>query len=98
MAFEARDNSGVLFRNDRKEKDSHPNARGTALIDGVEYEVAAWTKRDRKGDTFQSLSFKRKDGEREQPAPKPRQQSLYDRDDPRTSQRQQRELDDEIPF
>lgn len=57
---EQRDNSGVLFRNDRKEKDSHPNATGTAMIDGIEYYVSAWTKDGQKGK-FQSLAFKRKD-------------------------------------
>lgn len=59
MAYQQRENSGTLFRNEKREKDSQPNARGTALIDGVEYEVSAWTKHGQKG-AFQSLSFKRK--------------------------------------
>lgn len=50
MAFEQKDNSGSLFRNDKKEKPSHPNARGRAKIGGVEYFVDAWTKeRERQG-------------------------------------------------
>lgn len=57
MAYEQRDNSGILFKNDKREKDSHPNARGTAMIGGVMYEVSAWTKEGKKGK-FQSLSFK----------------------------------------
>lgn len=65
MAYEQRDNSGTLFRNDKREKDTHPNATGTALIDGVLYEVSAWTK-DGRGGKFQSLSFKRKE-QRPQP-------------------------------
>lgn len=65
MAFEKRDNSGTLFRNDKREKDSHPHAQGTAIIDGVEYWVSAWTKDGAKGK-FQSLSFKRKEERREQ--------------------------------
>lgn len=60
MTFEAKNNSGVLFRNDKREKETHPNARGTALIDGVAYEISCWTKEGRNGK-FQSLSFKRKD-------------------------------------
>jgi hypothetical protein len=72
MAYEQRDNTGTIFRNDRREKDSQPNARGTALIEGVEYEISAWTKQGQKGP-FQSLSFKRK--EQRQPEAAPRSSS-----------------------
>jgi hypothetical protein len=61
MAYEQRDMSGSLFKNDKKEKDTHPNARGSCMIDGVEYWVDAWTKTDKNGKPWQSLSFKRKD-------------------------------------
>lgn len=60
MAFEQRDNSGSLFKNDKREKDSHPNAKGSAMIDGVEYWISSWTKEGKKGK-WQSLSFQRKD-------------------------------------
>lgn len=60
MAYEQRDNSGTLFRNERREKDNQPHATGTAVIDGVEYFVSAWTKEGQKGK-FQSLAFKRKE-------------------------------------
>jgi len=58
--YQPRDNSGVLFKNDRREQESHPHAKGTALIDGVEYWVSAWTKEGKNGK-FQSLSFQKKD-------------------------------------
>lgn len=57
MAYEQRDNSGTLFKNDKREKDTHPNATGKAMIGGVMYYVSAWTKDGAKGK-FQSLSFK----------------------------------------
>ena len=60
MAYEQRDNSGSLFKNDKREKDSHPNATGSAMIGGVEYWVSAWTKDGKKGK-WQSLAFKRKE-------------------------------------
>lgn len=96
MAYEPRDNTGSLFANDKREKDTHPNAKGTALIDGTEYWVSAWTKTDRNGNKWQSLSFQPKEQrqERQQPA---RQQS--NRDDPRTSYGGgMADLDDDVPF
>lgn len=61
MAYEQKDNSGSLFKNDRREKETHPNAKGSAMIDGVEYWVSAWTKEARDGSKYQSLSFQRKE-------------------------------------
>lgn len=61
MAYEQRDMNGSLFKNNKREKDTHPNAQGTAMIDGVEYYVSAWTKKDKNGNPWQSLAFKRKD-------------------------------------
>ena len=60
MAYQQKENSGSLFKNDRREKDTHPHATGTALIGGVEYWVSAWTKDGKKGK-WQSLSFKPKE-------------------------------------
>lgn len=83
MAYEQKDMSGTLFKNDRRDKDSHPHAKGTALIDGVEYWVSAWTKDGAKGK-FQSLSFQRKEQRQADPQP--------------AHSPEPRELDDEIPF
>lgn len=63
MAWEQRDMQGSLFKNDKREKDTHPNATGTCMIDGVEYYINSWTKEGKKGK-FQSLSFKRKQQQR----------------------------------
>ena len=61
MAYEQKDNSGSLFKNDKREKDTHAHARGSAMIDGVHYYVDAWTNTDKNGNKYQSLKFKRKD-------------------------------------
>lgn len=60
MSYEQKPNTGSLFKNDKKEKDTHPDRTGTALIDGVAYWVSAWTKEGKNGK-WQSLAFKKKD-------------------------------------
>jgi hypothetical protein len=57
MAYEQRDNSGSVFNNDRKEKDTHPDRTGKAMIGGVMYYVNGWIKETVKGK-YLSLSFK----------------------------------------
>ena len=95
MAYETKDNTGALFKNDKREKDTHAHARGTAMIDGVEYFIDAWTNQDRNGDRYQSLKFKRKDKQQGKPARQDRSTS-YDRDDPRTARG--RDDDEDLPF
>jgi len=66
MAYEQRNNSGTLGRNKNKEKESHPDHRGQAIVDGVEYWVSAWIKQNgTTGEKFFSLSFQPKDVQRE---------------------------------
>ena len=56
MAYEQRDMSGVLFKNDRKEKPNHPDYQGECKINGQTLRMAAWIKDGRKGK-FMSFSF-----------------------------------------
>lgn len=59
-----KDNSGALFKNDRKETENHPDFNGTALVNGVEMWVAAWVKTyEKRGERrkYFSLSFTPKD-------------------------------------
>jgi hypothetical protein len=66
MAYTHKENSGSLFKNEKREKDTHPHMTGTALIGGVEYWVSAWTKEGEKG-RWQSLAFKPKEQPQEPP-------------------------------
>ena len=86
-------NRGVLFKNDRKEKDTQPNMKGSINVEGVEYWVSAWTKEGQNGK-FISLSLTPK--EQTQTAEQVAQKAV-------PPQRQQaapvvQDLDDDIPF
>ena len=49
--------TGVLFKNDKRESETHPHAKGSAEINGVEYWVSAWTNTDKNGNKYQKLKF-----------------------------------------
>lgn len=70
MSYQHKDNSGSLFVNDKKKSPNHPDRTGSALIDGVEYYVSGWIKKDKNGTPFMSMAFKPKDegGSRKQEA------------------------------
>ena len=61
--FQQRDNSGSLFTNQRKVKDTHPDFNGSVMIGGVEYFVSGWKKVARTGKTFISMAFTPKEKE-----------------------------------
>ena len=87
MAYEMKDLTGSLWKNQKKATDRHPDRTGSALIDGVEYWVSGWIKESPKGEKWLSLAFKRKDAQK---------QSEPDRvpDSPAQST----DMSDEIPF
>lgn len=62
MSYEHKDNTGSLFKNDKRTKDTQAQAVGSAVIDGVAYWMDAWTN-EKNGAKYQSLKFRRKDNQ-----------------------------------
>ena len=56
--MEKRDNSGALFTNDKKMKDTHPDLNGKITINGKEFYISAWKKQTNQGKGYLSLSIK----------------------------------------
>lgn len=92
---ESRDNSGLLGINDRKEKDSHPDRKGSCVVGGVEYWVSGWDKENQYGP-FISLSFTRKD---EKPSHQKGTVPVTNRPAPqKTTSRPDESFTDDVPF
>jgi len=53
-------NRGAIFKNDRKEKETHPDLGGTINVEGKDFYINAWKKESKKGVPFYSLSVKEK--------------------------------------
>lgn len=52
---------GVLFKNTEKEKETQPDYRGDAQIDGVSYFMDAWINTAESGRKYMSVKFKAKE-------------------------------------
>ena len=81
--MEQRDNSGVLFANDKREKESHPNYKGNIRVDGKDYWISGWIKEGKNGK-FMGLAVSPKEEQASQPQAKPKAKI--------------EDMDDDIPF
>jgi hypothetical protein len=58
-------NSGVLFKNDKKGNDNAPDYKGDFLIEGQEYWLSAWVKDGRAGK-YMSLAVSPREPRKEE--------------------------------
>lgn len=96
MTEYSNENRGVLFKNDRKESDSHPDYKGSLNVAGVEHWIDAWIKVKKDGSgKFMSLSIKPK-----QAKPAQSEYAKQSQSTTRDSMAAQApaDLDSEIPF
>lgn len=47
--LELKEMGGIVFKNDRKTEDKHPDFKGQILIDGERFDIALWELRSGKG-------------------------------------------------
>jgi len=50
-------NRGQIWPNDKKEKDTHPDFKGSVNIEGKEYRVSAWKRKPDANPKAPSLTF-----------------------------------------
>ena len=74
-----RDNSGVLFKSDKKDNERAPEYKGNIMVDGNEYWISAWIKEGKTGK-FMGLAVSPRDAQ--PPASKPMSKNLEDSDIP----------------
>ena len=86
--YEQKDNSGAMFVNDKKESETHPDRKGSAMIDGKEYWVSGWVNTSAKGTKYMSLKFSAKD--------EAQQQGMGQAQ--KSAQPKAEEFDEDIPF
>lgn len=58
MAYEQKDNSGSLFKNDRKQQPAQPDYTGKGIVNGKDVYISAWVKKAKSGMSFFSISFR----------------------------------------
>jgi hypothetical protein len=77
MATQNKNNSGVLFKNTKKNKENSPDYTGNVTVAGVDYHLAAWIQESKKSNmkyfsfAFTPWSELNKKAEKEKPPTKP---------------------------
>jgi hypothetical protein len=51
-----KDNSGVLFRNEKKQTEKQPDYTGTVTVMAEKWRLAGWIKKSKAGQTYLSLA------------------------------------------
>ncbi len=83
-------NRGAIWPNKKKEKDTHPDFTGSLNVDGVEFWVNAWKRKDGAPSNAPSLSFSVR--------PKDDKTMPLARTDGAKIMPKRADMDDEIPF
>lgn len=56
--MEQKNNSGAIFKNDKKTADNHPDYRGKMVVDNKEWEISLWLRESNKGLKYFNAAIK----------------------------------------
>tara|TARA_R100000353_G_C6392493_1_gene165218 strand:+ start:294 stop:524 length:231 start_codon:yes stop_codon:yes gene_type:complete len=56
MAYEHKENKGSIFKNEKKEKETHPDYTGQVNVAGKLYNISAWINESKSGKKYFGLS------------------------------------------
>ena len=79
--MEKKDNSGVLFKNDKKETQNHPDYKGNITVGGQDYWLSAWIKEGKSGK-FMGLAVSPKEEYKAKPSERSKATNFDDSDLP----------------
>ena len=79
--MDKKDNSGVLFKNDKKETGNHPDYKGNITVGGKDYWLSAWIKEGKSGK-FMGLAVSPKEEYKAKPSERSKATGFDDQDLP----------------
>lgn len=73
-----KDNSGALFKNERKQNANQPDYTGQATIGGLDFWMSAWINEAASGRKYMSFSFTEKLADKQPQRPQKQQRGNDD--------------------
>jgi uncharacterized protein (DUF736 family) len=55
--MEIKNNSGAIFKNDKRTAETHPHYKGKVMVNNEEMEIALWLKESKSGTKYFSAQF-----------------------------------------
>ena len=71
MSEKNKDLPGVLFRNNKKETEKHPDYTGSMIVKGTDYWLSAWVNESKEGKKYFSLKLTEKQAKAQDNKPVP---------------------------